>query len=358
MVHLPGFARPRVSRAFTYPKGVRGALLAGIRHTWPCVAIAVAGCATVGFNLPSGTSTKFNILTGSKGDDTKNHPANVAFAVSASCAQGQQLVGGGYDLINNSNASPTLLVVEGSYPSAANTWTVQVRNPDNPAYYSGDADVVVVAVAYCVDTPNYDLSTEIVTQQTTIPQTPNTTTDIDVRCSQTSSLALSGGFLTTSLPTYSEPGGAVHQAFWPGLEGTGITGSGPAFPDNTHSAMGWHLTQQYTPASVYTAPQPPVTTTVYAICARKNINVQSYRLATVSAVLDPTADVKPMCQTGEFTVGGGYSGVPWSVSTVISEVSGSRAQASSFAWNSWVVSGTSSGSSMSASALCVRIPII
>ena len=328
-------------------------LWTAIRRSRGSLLIAVTGCTTLGLNLPAGASTKFNILVGINADNTKNHPPNAAFTVSASCAAGQQLIGGGYNLINN-NSGPTLVVIEGNYPSGPSTWTVQVRNPDNPSLYNGDADVVVEAGAYCLTTPNYDLSTEIVTQTVTLPQGVNATADIDVRCSQSGSLALSGGFRTTTLPVFTEPGGAVHQAFWPGLLGTGIQASAPRFPDATHSAMGWHVTQLYTPATQPTAPQPPVTTTAYAVCARKNINAQSYRLSTMSGVLGPT-DVKAACQTGEFTSGGGYDGV---VKVTDSEISGTHAGGSSFAFDTWTISGSSSLTPMTADALCVRIPII
>lgn len=328
------------------------------------LAIATSGCGpSPGLNT-GGAATVLDLQVRSATDDTKNHPTNTSFSISASCLPGEQLVGGGYFLINI-NAFPTLVAVEGNFPSAANTWTVQMRNPDNPPFYSGDADVAAYALAYCVTTPNFDLATEIVTQTTTIPHAANATTDIDVRCSVTNALVLSGGFLTSSLPVFTEPGGAVHQAFWPGLLGSGITGSGPRAADATHSSMGWHVTQQYTPALLPTAPQPDVSTSVFAICARNNINNQAFRIAKASAVLAPTAatattapNVQVLCQQGEFTVGGGYDVFTFQIGgSSVSEVDGSLAVHSPFSFNGWKISGDSQNTPVDVLALCIRIPL-
>src|SRR5258708_4822448 len=102
-----------------------------------CLALVVAACTTVGLNT-GGTATNFDLILRSNSDDTKNHAPNTSFSVSAKCIAGQQLVGGGYFLVNN-GAEPTSVAVEGDYPSAIDTWTVHVRNPHNPAVYSGAA---------------------------------------------------------------------------------------------------------------------------------------------------------------------------------------------------------------------------
>ncbi len=316
-----------------------------------CLALALTGCAT-GLNN-DGNATNFAIAVHSASDNTKNHAANTAFSVSASCNSGEQMVGGGYGLLNN-NSSPTLVAVEGNYPSAKNTWTVQVRNPDNPIVYRGDADVAILALVYCVTTANYDLSTEIQSQTRAIPRTVNADYDIDARCSQTGAMALSGGFLTTTLPSFNEPGGAVHQTYWPGLMGTGLTSSEVRFPDSTNSAMGWHVTQRYTPANAPTAPQPQVTTTVFALCAKNGISAQAYRLATVNAILSEQAPLNPACQVGEFTVGGGYNGAKVTGGVT----SASLAVHTPFSFNAWQISGDSVNTPLTANALCVRIPSI
>jgi hypothetical protein len=75
-------------------------------------------------------------------------------------------------------------------------------------------------------------------------------------------------------------------------------------------------------------------------------------------VLSPATDLKPTCQTGEFTVGGGYDGALLSGAGTVSEISGDYALGSSFAFNTWVISGGSSGGSINANALCIRIPMI
>jgi hypothetical protein len=326
------------------------------------LGFVVASCAHVGLNT-GGTPTTFNIVVQSITDNTKNHPSNSSFSVSAVCAVGQQLVGGGYRLVNNSNAQPTQVAIEGNFPSASNTWTVQARNPDN-AGYSGDADVVVIALAYCVTTPNLDLGTEIIqSSPTTIPQSATASPgfDIEVRCSKSTSLVLSGGFRTTSLPVYNEPGGGATLAFWPGLQGSGITSSVPKLRDPSNSAMGWHVTQQYTPALHPTAPQATVTTTIFAICAQRSINEQAARIAAASGVLSAGVSLDALCQVGEFTVGGGYQhmtiGLPFG-SSGVSETYDNLAIHSPFLFDGWEISGSSSGSPIDALALCVRIPII
>ena len=163
--------------------------------------------------------------------------------------------------------------------------------------------------------------------------------------------------MTTSLPVFTEPGGAVHQTFWPGLLGSGITSSRPVPADSTHSSAGWHIMQQYTPALAPTAPQPTVSTSVFAICARKSINNQAFRVAKTSGVLLGPGSLDVPCQQGEFTVGGGYTalvGVP-----TVSEIHESaQIQLSSFVFNTWRVDGDSQGSSVDALALCIRIPTI
>src|SRR5262245_13611762 len=123
-----------------------------------CVMLLAATCHRSTLNTQA--VTKFDVTVHSNFDNTKNHPANAPFSVSASCDSSEQLVGGGYLMVTNNTGYPNLVAVEGTYPSTSNTWTVQVRNPDAHGY-SGDSDVSVQVVAYCVTTPNYDLSIDI-----------------------------------------------------------------------------------------------------------------------------------------------------------------------------------------------------
>lgn len=326
------------------------------------LSMFVTACAAATLNT-GGVATAFKLAVQANADNTNKHPANVSFTVDASCGTGQQLVGGGYTLINLSNAHPTQVAIEGNFPSTPNTWSVQARNPDSGGY-TGDADVQVMSLAYCVTTPNYDLGTEIVTRSASISKTSGATTQVDVRCSQTTAVALSGGFRTTSLRPFTEPGGAVHLAFWPGLDGTGIVGFWPVRPDASHSSMGWQLAQQYVPVLAGNADQPDVSTTVYAICAQKNINGQAYEIVKASGVVSPTTALSPACPTGEFTVGGGYDG-----SSSLKffqpgvndapEISGDLATHSKFLFSGWEISGASGpGAIVDALALCIRIPKI
>lgn len=102
--------------------------------------------------------------------NTNSFPPNTQFQVNASCQDNEQLMGGGYT-IQNTNSTDPHLAVEGNYPSASNTWTVKVRNPDNPPLSTNDADESIIVSAYCLTNQNYPLDMEIAsTPPTSIPK--------------------------------------------------------------------------------------------------------------------------------------------------------------------------------------------
>jgi len=323
--------------------------------TLACLSLLQPGCTTLN---TGGVTTRFNLVVQSNVDNTKNHLSSPdPFSVSASCKPGQQMVGGGYNLINNSHLR-TLVVVEGNYPSAPATWTVRVRNPDD-FDYNGDEDVAVFALAYCVTTPNFDLGTEIVVQTAQIPHTSEPT-DIVVWCSQPEGLVLSGGFLTSSLPRFrvSDPGVLGHT-YWPGLRGTGIVASFPTISYDTYEARGWSVTQQYTPAFFQPGAEEDVTTSVFAICARKGIVAgHPHRVVAADGYLGwDESHIEAHCEKGEFTVGGGYSRfrlIPDTGEPGIAVTERSVA----VPFDGWRIVGDSLGNDIYVLALCVRIPVI
>lgn len=331
--------------------------------------LALTACVSPGLNT-GGVATKFNIEVVANVDNTDNHQANHSFSISASCRAGGQLVGGGYRLISNNNevnprtkkGYPILVVIEGNYPSARDTWTVQARNPDNTSLYSGDKDVVVIVVAYCVTSANYDLDTEIREAFRVASKQPSVTTPIDVRCSKTSAIALSGGFLLKNSLLLPPSSASEYEAYWPGLHGSGIVASYPLGRDESSSAMGWRIEQAYTPALYPTAPQVDIGATAYLLCARRNIIDEATQI--VPAIGTPTVSspsVLAPCGQGEFTVGGGYRNVPWTLPSGqggASEIDGNLAAHSPFSFSNWEVSGDTLGFSIDSLALCVHIPQI
>lgn len=315
--------------------------------------LVAASCSSTGF-----TGTKFNITAYGNSIRTDSLLPNTSLSLSASCQSGEQMVGGDY-LVQNDSGNDSLLVVEGSYPSALNTWTVIFRNPDNPPYYNDEGKAVVLVDVYCVTTPNFPLNIEIATTNSSIGNALATPTDVSVRCSKRDTIALTGGFMTTSLRPYTEPGGAVHETYWPGLYGTGIETIGPVFPDAQHSSMGWRVVQAYTPALFATAPQVGMSTTAYALCAQTGLTGESYHMAVVRFPAGGSGGTRVTCDKDEFVVGGGYQQVslpnpPAGVPLVMA----SRVVTTSASFSTWEVLGANVGSNASALALCVHIPQI
>ena len=311
-----------------------------------CGISCLAGCG----QLNTTTNTRFNIFVRSNAVDTNSFAHNVQKSISVSCQAGEQMLGGGYLLLNNTNAADTFVVVEGSFPSALNTWTVLVRNPDNVG--NDDSDVQIGVTVYCLTTPNYPLNTQISSSNGVLTQ--GGSQDIEARCASSGELALSGGFQTSSLPVFQQPGGAVESYYWPGLDGTGITTIAPVFPDSTHTSMGWHVHQVYTPASDLTAPQPSVETSVYVLCAQNNIVTQAAHIASAQNTPMATAS----CNQEEFAVGGGYSNAAVPVPNYDGIVPYVTEGASASDYGGWTINGSDLGDTFQELALCIHIPQI
>jgi hypothetical protein len=67
--------------------------------------------------------------------------------VTATCTGGGVAIGGGFRISNVSNAGE--VVITGSYPSAADTWTATGTIDTNP----GDVSFSLQAYVICADTP-------------------------------------------------------------------------------------------------------------------------------------------------------------------------------------------------------------
>jgi hypothetical protein len=325
---------------------------------WLALVSFIAAAACVPAHLNTTASTTFDVDARQAADNTNTHAANQSFSVVASCQPNETLVGGGYLLVPNDASNFNGVVVEANYPSSKSTWTVQARNPDI-APYNGDGNTMVMALAYCVTTPNFALQTEI--QEVDHVMAPTlivgATDPIDIRCSKTSAVALSAGFSSGSLPVVSSS--TVHyQASWGGLDGSGIVSSIPMAPDASHSAMGWRVEREYTPARDPTQAQPPVTTKVFLLCALTGLNDQAYQIIKTTKVLapaDPSSDA--MCPPNQFTVGGGYQITRPKTGAAGQQIASNLSPgANSLKFAQWSVSGDSNAQSVDTYALCYVIP--
>lgn len=310
--------------------------------------------------------TAFNVGVQSASSSTKAHPQNQSFDVSASCPADQTLMGGGYQLVNNDNRNPTLVAIEATYPSSKLTWTVTARNPDT-GQYTGDSDVMVIALAYCLTTPNYDIDTEVREGATFLAAT-NSPNEMDVRCSTGDGIVLSGGFKTSSLPPLpAEPGRREYSQYWGGLTGSGVIAFEPRLRDDSHSTMGWHLTQQYTPTLIPGAPATPMNTSIYAICARKSMNNSAVREVRTPGTLSfsntgGNYSMESSCNQGEFSISGGYKfadplglgGYAQGPALVDSQLSLN----SPHSLHGWGITGESNGGKVEGIAHCIAIPVI
>lgn len=323
------------------------------------LTLLLVACANSQLNTTQ--STAFNIKVVTALDSTIRHPANVSFPVQASCGTGEQLIGGGY-LLTNNTSNPINVVIEASYPkNDMSTWLVQARNPDNTAIYTADRDVQILVAAYCVTTPNFDLGIKIASYEgPTLFATSSSPATTDAPCSLVGGgVPLSGGFFASSFasePPTTVPGSTGFVSNWPGLEGSGIITAGPSTMD-----AGWSVRQDYTPAAVTSSQPWPMNVTVFAVCATKGITTQG-TIRTGSSVLGRLPAVAA-CAKGEFSVGGGYDvGSRFSANASANgtpAITGNLSDTDTSLLSGWRVDSESNvGGNVTASALCFPIPIL
>lgn len=229
---------------------------------------------------PSRFAGDFNVL--SRGSSARVPPGRTTTTVR--CLSGEQLLGGGYTLLNTEGSDFSLIGVEADYPSSASGWTVTLNNTD-----TSDNDQVVVVTAYCVTTPDLPLDIAHV-------ESPFMT----VTPSQTSQVV-----------SVSCPSGAVLTGA--GYEVTPTTDGAPSFnewllasaPVLTAGAVtGWQLRQ----LPINATPS----TRVHALCARQTLtqgtarsNSRNLAPPTAPRAYGP-AELAQACDSSEFTTAGGY----------------------------------------------------
>ena len=100
--------------------------------------------------------------------------------VKAKCLPGEQMLGGGYyavyskqfiaNFVIHNDRPPedwnSFLIVEASYPSAPNEWTVTIFNRDSDVN-GPNQGIQVFAEAYCLTTPNFPVGMQTVQSQPT-----------------------------------------------------------------------------------------------------------------------------------------------------------------------------------------------
>jgi hypothetical protein len=202
-------------------------------------------------------------------------------SANASCAPGQQLLGGGYEITqplpssNVHNDYP--LVVEGSYPSPPNvwnTWTAEVYNPD-PMVNNIHHGNSVTAFAYCAMTPNFPLGIQVKYESAQIHylQNPATSyynsTQVNSSCPPNSALT-GGGFRNQPEypPTIAIGEHKIEMSHVTTIESAPVVASVP-FPSLSHPS--WSVTGVDSGATL----------TAYALCATQNLTTVSPTLRKV-----------------------------------------------------------------------------
>jgi hypothetical protein len=206
--------------------------------------------------------------------------------VNSRCQSGEQLLGGGYVLVESAT-NGSLLTLTGNYPSADDTWTITIDTPTDSNFNKVEG-TAVVAVAYCLTTPNFPV--DMVTVSTTKGNSGTPFPTVTTSC-PAGSVLTGGGYRTERAASIS------------GTYNGEVMFSAPEF-DTGRRATGWQVNLAY----VWNEAIPE--TTVFARCARKNLSegtvvVQSVDLTKLAAAFD-RRDFEVECPPNSFTTGGGY----------------------------------------------------
>jgi hypothetical protein len=232
--------------------------------------------------------------------------ASGLITATASCPDGQALLGGGYALSGSVNVQRAAVL--DNYPASVNSWTVTVSNADDsgPLTLTVYADCLLIRLA---------VTTQIVV---TTPAAPND--------------------------------GSLHTFVTHCPVGTTVTGGGSRDWGFNESPTrdGWQAT--YIPGSE----NPPPTATVFALCASGALQPGLIASTSRAVAVGDNATLSIACPADELLVGGGYyyDGLP--SDAYVDEPS------SDFA--SWRVAladldaqGQGSAGTLTSSAVCVRI---
>lgn len=236
--------------------------------------------------------------------------------ITASCAPGEQMLGGGYEIpfalgerysLNDWNST---LSIESSYPSDQNQWTVTVLNPDK-GLGGHNSDKRLRVDCYCLTAPDFPVDIAIVSETRDIEAVslawpPDSyalePTGVSVVCPN--GVLTAGGFRTPPLdedPIYSHLCNAYITASMPTRTSGGL-------------GNGWTV-KLYNLAGG----RPTLRTTVYALCAGTNLTAgrTTFEIATYrNAYGWDLQDASTHCSTDEMTTGGGFEFIgggtpPW-----------------------------------------------
>jgi hypothetical protein len=182
------------------------------------------------------------------------------------------------------------------YPSANDTWTVTTYVSATNWDLTSAAGTVVIAVAYCLTTPNYPLDmTTVSARVSTGAPSPIVRSGTGSALCPPGSVLTGGGYRTGPV----DPNPALYNAY--------LVMSAPTIGPDMR-ATGWQVGLAYP----FFPPAIPETT-VFARCATRNLSasrvvtkaVDVTRLAATYGAWGPV-DVAAECPKNSFTTGGGY----------------------------------------------------
>ncbi|MFI5366023.1 MAG: hypothetical protein ACHQ4J_10395 [Candidatus Binatia bacterium] len=209
--------------------------------------------------------------------------------IKASCLASEQMIGGGYsypdpaeNVARTGMLSP--LVVNASYPSGQNEWTVRIFNPDTSSN-GPNANTLVPVFAYCLTGPN--VGATIVQSSAAVP--PFSASPVSVTCPG-SAVVSAGGFAADA----SDP-----INFGEGL----IIASEP-LRDDSGAARGWSVEAYFLQPS--TEPTPQVT--AFALCTTAGFQAAKPASLNLASPGAGEGDLggDSLCGKGQWAPGGGY----------------------------------------------------
>lgn len=265
--------------------------------------------------------------------------------LDAECSTGEELIGGGYSIMEPPLDSGNPLIIEASFPFSGEVWRTVVTRP---ASFRQDRDGIPLAFSWatCASIPGDQLDTDVVASSQATPPTGGSFESVTTQatCPADSELT-SGGFRVSPADNDRWDVAGLYNAW--------MWTSAPA------NDLRWGVTLRR--IAGIQGPTPP-SVRAYALCARTPI--ESSRLVENEAEKrDPTInfgylDGVAECDSDEIATGGGYSFsgdplVPHVVSTSTSQLLDGN-------WRIVATHGhqVGEGSGVLVTAVCVPIPVI
>lgn len=227
------------------------------------------------------------------------------FTQTASCSEGQQLLGGGY-FSGASAPYPYAVSIQANYPSSDMTWTAVFHNARAPEtvplspLLAPFKDVVVAAYAYCLNAPGYplQLTTQVADNSTQPTQASTNATGYqgvpqswNVTCPQGSVLtgggfAVDGPFADTDVNSNAD-----------------LTASLPTLGSD-RIANGWRI------SLVAFRPDTVRRVRAYARCARQGLSARAAAVLARDLTQAPFAaqehELQARCPGDAISTGGGH----------------------------------------------------